>query len=135
MTAQPATQSYIGQPLHRREDVRFVTGRGQYLDDVRLPGPSSERMLHAAILRSPHAHARVRGIDARAALAMEGVEAVFTHADMADLAKSIPMRVFPLPGLDDYLQTPLSADTVRHAGKRWPWWWPRAATWPRTPWT
>ena len=117
MTVQPTTthdpgQPYIGAPLRRREDVRFVTGQGQYLDDVRLPG-----MLHAAILRSPHAHARVRGIDASAALALEGVVAVFTHADMADLMKPIPMRVFPLPGLDNYLQTPLSADIVRHAGE------------------
>ena len=117
VTTQPTAtsdtgQSYIGAPLRRREDVRFVTGRGQYLDDVRLPN-----MLHAAILRSPHAHARVRGVDATAALALEGVIAVFTHADMADLMKPIPMRVFPLPGLDNYLQTPLSADTVRHAGE------------------
>ena len=110
--AQPSTQSYIGQPLRRREDERFITGRGQYLDDIRLPG-----MLHATILRSPHAHAHVRGIDVSAALALDGVTAVFTHADMADLLKPIPMRVFPLPGLDDYLQTPLSADTVRHAGE------------------
>ena len=112
MTVQPLTQSYIGAPLRRREDIRFVTGQGQYLDDVRLPN-----MLHAAILRSPHAHARVRGIDATAALALDGVTAVFTHADMAELMKPIPMRVFPLPGLDNYLQTPLSADTVRHAGE------------------
>ena len=98
--------------MRRREDVRFVTGQGRYLDDIRLPD-----MLHAAILRSPHAHARVRRIDASAALALDGVEAVFTFADMADLAKTIPMRVFPLPGLDDYLQTPLSADVVRHAGE------------------
>ena len=112
VTAQPSTQPYIGAPLRRREDVRFVTGQGQYLDDVRLP-----EMLHAAILRSPHAHARVRGIDASAALALDGVTAVFTYADMAELMKPIPMRVFPLPGLDNYLQTPLSADTVRHAGE------------------
>ena len=112
VTTQPPTQSYIGAPIRRREDVRFLTGRGQYLDDIRLP-----EMLHAAILRSPHAHARVRSIDASAALALDGVAAVFTYADIADLAKSIPMRVFPLPGLDKYLQTPLSADTVRHAGE------------------
>ena len=112
MTAETSSQSYIGAPLRRREDFRFVTGRGQYLDDVRLP-----EMLHAAILRSPHAHARVRGIDASAALALDGVRAVFTYSDMADLAKTIPMRVFPLPGLDDYLQTPLPADTVRHCGE------------------
>ena len=112
MTAQPSTQSYIGQPILRREDVRFVTGRGEYLDDIRMPG-----MLHAAILRSPHSHARVRGINTAAALALGGVVAVFTHEDMADLLKPIPMRVFPLPGLENYLQTPLSADTVRHAGE------------------
>ena len=112
MTSQSPTQSYIGAPIRRREDVRFVTGTGQYLDDIRLPG-----MLHAAILRSPHSHARVRGIDTTAALALDGVVAVFTHADMAELLKPIPMRVFPLPGLDNYLQRPLSGDTVRHAGE------------------
>ena len=112
MTTNPPVQSYIGAPLVRREDIRFITGQGEYVDDVRLPG-----MLHAAILRSPHAHARIRGIDASTALALEGVIAVLTFADMADLAKPIPMRVFPLPGLEDYLQTPLSADVVRHAGE------------------
>ena len=112
MTSQPTTQPYVGQPIRRREDVRFVTGTGQYLDDIRLPG-----MLHAAILRSPHSHAHIRGVETSAALALEGVVAVFTHADMAELLKPIPMRVFPLPGLDDYLQRPLSADTVRHAGE------------------
>ena len=112
MTSQPPVQTYIGAPLRRREDVRFVTGQGEYLDDVRLPG-----LLHAAILRSPHAHARIRSIDASAALALEGVTAVFTYADMAELSKPIPMRVFPLPGLDEYLQTPLSPEVVRHAGE------------------
>ena len=112
MTSQSPTQSYIGAPIRRREDVRFVTGTGQYLDDIRLSG-----MLHAAILRSPHSHARVRGIDTTAALALDGVVAVFTHADMAELLKPIPMRVFPLPGLDNYLQRPLPGDTVRHAGE------------------
>ena len=111
---QEANGPYIGAPIRRREDARFVTGRGQYLDDVR---PAGAAMRHAAILRSPHAHARLRGIDTAAALALEGVDAVFTYADMADLAKPIPMRVFPLPGLERYLQTPLPADTVRHAGE------------------
>ena len=112
VTSQPATQSYIGSSIPRREDVRFLTGRGQYLDDIRLPG-----MLHAAILRSPHSHARIRDIDTSAAMGMDGVVAVFTYADMAELSKPIPMRVFPLPGLENYLQTPLSADTIRHAGE------------------
>ena len=112
MTSQTSIPSYIGAPIRRREDIRFVTGAGRYLDDIRLPG-----MLHAAILRSPHSHAGIRGMDTSAALALEGVVAVFTHADMADLLKPIPMRVFPLPGLDNYLQRPLSGDTVRHAGE------------------
>ena len=111
---QPPARPYIGAPIRRREDARFLTGRGQYLDDLRPPGPP---MLHAAILRSPHAHARIRRIDTAAAQALDGVAAVFTYADIAPLAKPIPMRVFPLPGLDQYLQTPLSPDTVRHAGE------------------
>ena len=112
MTSQPTTQQYIGASILRREDVRFVTGRGNYLDDIKLPG-----MLHAAILRSPHAHARVRRVDTSAALALDGVVAVFTHADMAELMQPIPMRVFPLPGLEEFLQRPLSGDIVRHAGE------------------
>ena len=60
-------QTYIGAPIRRKEDRRFLTGRGQFVDDVKLPN-----MLHAAILRSPHAHALVRSIDATAALAMAG---------------------------------------------------------------
>ena len=111
---RPPAPSYIGAPIPRREDARFVTGRGQYLDDLRLP---NRRIWHAAILRSPYAHARVRSISTAAALALDGVAAVFTYADMAHLAQPIPMRVFPLPGMEHYLQTPLSADTVRHAGE------------------
>ena len=106
------TQPYIGSPLIRKEDVRFLTGQGNYLDDMTRPG-----MLHAAILRSPHAHARVLGIDASAALAIEGVEAVFTYDDIAPLAKAIPVRVFELPGMDRFLQEPLASDTVRYAGE------------------
>ena len=112
MTTHSSAQSYIGAPIRRREDVRFITGHGQYLDDIALPG-----MLHAAILRSPHAHASIRSIDTVTALALEGVVIILTYEDMAEFAKPIPMRVFPLPGLDDFLQTPLSADTVRHAGE------------------
>ena len=55
----------LGSPLRRKEDQRLITGRGRYVDDLRFPG-----MLHAAFVRSPHAHARVRSIDAAAARAM-----------------------------------------------------------------
>ena len=50
------TTTYIGAPIARKEDLRFLTGRARYVDDVKLPG-----MLHAAIVRSPHAHARIAG--------------------------------------------------------------------------
>jgi len=67
----------IGQPVRRVEDRRFLTGRGRYLDDIVRP-----REAHAAILRSPHAHARLRAIDTAAA-GLPGVLAVFTGADLA----------------------------------------------------
>jgi len=71
--------SLIGQPLRRREDARFLTGAGQYTDDVVLPGQS-----YAVFVRSPYAHARIRSIDTSAAKAAPGVLAVFTGADLAD---------------------------------------------------
>jgi carbon-monoxide dehydrogenase large subunit len=70
----------IGSPLKRKEDPRFITGTGSYLDDVALPN-----LAHAAILRSPYAHARLRGLDTSRAAAMPGVLAVITGEDLADL--------------------------------------------------
>src|SRR5258708_29045058 len=63
----------------RKEDARFIRGRGRYVDDITLPG-----MLHGAILRSPVAHARIISVDATAALAHPKVEAVLTGADLAE---------------------------------------------------
>jgi carbon-monoxide dehydrogenase large subunit len=68
----------IGASVRRKEDLRFLSGRGQYTDDINRPG-----QLYAHILRSPHAHAEIRGIDIAAAKAMPGVKAIFTGADMA----------------------------------------------------
>ena len=68
----------IGTPVRRREDYRFLTGQGTYTDDINRPG-----QLHAYILRSPHANARIIAIDTCAARAAPGVVAVFTGADMA----------------------------------------------------
>ena len=73
------SNSPIGKPLRRREDERFLTGRGQYTDDIVLPGQT-----YAAFLRSPHAHARIVSIDTTAARAMPGVVAIFTGQDIAD---------------------------------------------------
>src|SRR5438105_8474053 len=77
MTA--TTNSPIGQSLKRREDARFITGAGQYTDDVVLPGQT-----YGVFLRSPHANARIRSIDLAAAKKAPGVLAIFTGADLAD---------------------------------------------------
>ncbi len=69
-------RSGIGDRPKRREDVRFLTGRGAYLDDLAFDG-----LAHAIVLRSPHAHARIDGIETQAAQAMPGVLAVLTAAD------------------------------------------------------
>src|SRR5437660_2901173 len=66
----------IGQAVRRVEDQRFLTGRSRYVDDIQLP-----HMLHGAVVMSPHAHARIKGIDASAAQAMPGVHLVLTGAD------------------------------------------------------
>jgi aerobic carbon-monoxide dehydrogenase large subunit len=76
----------IGQPVRRKEDFRLLTGRGRFGDDVTLP-----RMAHAVFVRSPHAHARIRAIEKRAALATPGALAIFTGADyVADGLRPIP---------------------------------------------
>lgn len=70
----------MGSSIKRREDPRLITGEAKYLDDIQLPG-----MLHAAILRSPHAHARIKSIDTSKAAAVPGVRGVFTGKDFAHL--------------------------------------------------
>src|SRR3989449_4462274 len=67
---------YFGERIRRNEDPRLLTGGGTFVDDITLPD-----LLHAALLRSPHAHARVRRVDTAGAEALPGVVAVYTHAD------------------------------------------------------
>src|SRR4029453_970298 len=105
-------QTYIGAPVRRREDVRFLTGKATFVDDIKLP-----YMLHAAILRSTQAHARITDIDASRALAIPGVVAVFTFQDIAPYAKPIPIRLYPLAGLERFLQYPLAHEKVRYVGE------------------
>jgi len=90
---------WFGASVKRKEDPAFLTGRGRYVDDITLPG-----MLHAAVLRSPHAHAVIRGIDKRAARALPGVHAVFTYADLPDAMreKTVPLLV-PSPAIKQAL--------------------------------
>ncbi len=78
--------TYTGQSIKRFEDHRLLTGQSSYVDDMTRPG-----MLHALIIRSPHGHARIRSIDASAALALPGVTAVVTAQDMAEIAQ-LPTR-------------------------------------------
>ncbi len=75
-TTEPGA-SLIGASIRRKEDVRFITGKGRFTDDVTLPGQT-----FAAFVRSPHANATINGIDATAALALPGVHAVMTGEDM-----------------------------------------------------
>jgi len=88
-----ASPQGIGTALPRFEDARLVRGRGRFVADIAMPG-----MLHAAVLRSPHAHAGIRGIDTTAASALPGVLAVLTGADLAaEGIGGIPWEVRPPP--------------------------------------
>ncbi|HXH83155.1 MAG TPA: xanthine dehydrogenase family protein molybdopterin-binding subunit, partial [Candidatus Tectomicrobia bacterium] len=79
-TATPSTTTprLMGAEVKRKEDPRLVTGASAYVTDIALPG-----MCHVAFVRSPHAHARIRGIDATAARRRPGVRAVVTGRDIA----------------------------------------------------
>jgi carbon-monoxide dehydrogenase large subunit len=97
---------------HPRLGARpLVTGAGRFVDDVRVPG-----MLHAALLRSPHAHARLVGVDGKRARDLPGVRLVLTAADVS-AAALIPNRVPAPPGTDRYLQPAIARDVVRYVGE------------------
>jgi carbon-monoxide dehydrogenase large subunit len=101
----------FGRSVRRKEDHRLLTGRGKYAADFRLPG-----MLHAAVLRSPHAHARLGAIRTTAALALPGVVAVVTADDLGAIGR-IPVRLGPRPSVIACLQPPLARDKVRYVGE------------------
>jgi len=101
----------IGLSVKRREDRRLLTGRGRYVDDVRLP-----HLCHAAIVRSPHAHARIVGVDARRATALPGVLAVLTIADLPECAAAVPSLVTSTR-FRPYVQPAIAGPKVRHAGE------------------
>ena len=108
----------VGDPVRRVEDARFLTGQGRYVDDIALPG-----MVHAYVVRSPHAHARIRRIDAAAAKAAPGVLAVLTAEDVArDGLGALPCRFIPQlpPGAPSYFPAHpiLATGKVRHVGDR-----------------
>ena len=82
----------VGASPKRKEDGRFVTGHGRYLDDLQIDG-----LLHLAVVRSPHAHARVLGVDAEAARALPGVVVVWTLGDLPELATATVPPLVPEP--------------------------------------
>jgi carbon-monoxide dehydrogenase large subunit len=106
-----APEKLVGKSIRRREDPKLMTGDGHFLDDIKLPG-----LAHAAVLRSPVAHAKIRSIDTSRATMMPGVIGVFTGEDLAD--------VNPLPcawqaaGVDNNVATPrlLALGEVRQVG-------------------
>ena len=115
----------IGAPVPRKEDARLLTGRGSFSDDLDFPGQA-----HAVMVRSPHAHARIAGIDASEALSAPGVLAVLTGEDyLRDGLKPIPHRPFSASPPDVALQNrdgsaifiaphyPLPADKARFVGE------------------
>src|SRR6185295_8388718 len=104
--------SYIGAPLKRVEDFRFLTGRGQYVGDLKRPG-----LLHAAILRSPVAHGSIVSIDTSRARALPGVHAVITVADIGAKVPRIPMRQEPMPELLRCEQPVIAEGKVRYVGE------------------
>ncbi|HLH92274.1 MAG TPA: xanthine dehydrogenase family protein molybdopterin-binding subunit [Xanthobacteraceae bacterium] len=104
--------TFIGAPIERREDLRFVRGRGQYVDDLAPAG-----LLHAVILRSSVAHGRLHGVDASAALQIPGVRGVIAAKDMGERPPIIPMRLQPLPDFKPYEQPVIAADKVRYVGE------------------
>ena len=82
--------TYSGQSLKRFEDLPLLTGRGSFVDDMKLPG-----MVYTVVLRSPHAHARIVSVDPAPALALPGVVAVVTASDLEDAVHFAPTRRGP----------------------------------------
>jgi carbon-monoxide dehydrogenase large subunit len=104
----PVLPKLVGQRVKRREDPRLIQGRATYVDDIKVAG-----MQHLAFKRSDIAHGRIRSIDTSAAEAMDGVEAVFTGAQIADLVAPMPVGTpWPTPE-----HRAVAVDMVRYAGE------------------
>jgi len=109
--------SLIGSPIERLEDLRFLRGRGEYVDDL-----AREGALHAAILRSSVAHGRIRAIDTSAARALPGVHSVITAKEIVtqqigNRVPRVPMRLQPLPDFEPFGQPVIAETKVRYVGE------------------
>ena len=103
---------WVGRHLTRSEDGRFVTGEAVYVDDLKLP-----RMLHAAFVRSLHAHGRIVGIDTETAREMRGVHAVLTAADIDGLVDPFPVVARDGATIVPVMHPVLASDRVRYVGQ------------------
>ncbi len=103
--------AYVGTSVKRREDPRFIQGKGRYVANLELAG-----MVHLAVKRSPHAHARITGFDPSAALAMDGVLAVFTGQDFRDGGCGALPCGWLVPGTRVPERPVVAIDRVRHVG-------------------
>src|SRR5881392_4523544 len=112
MTIPQVSGSVFGASVLRREDERFLTGRGRFTDDVTLPGTT-----HAAFVRSPHAHARIRSIDISRAQAVRGVREIFTGAQLAAGGVNGIPTAWLLPDIKTPAHPPMAIDRVRHVGE------------------
>lgn len=101
----------IGQPVRRREDARLLCGRGRFVHTVRWPG-----MVELAVLRSPHAHARIRTLDLSRARCLPGVLAALAAADLPQMEHPLPLPA-PHPALRGQMPRPLARDVVRYVGE------------------
>lgn len=112
VVAVPPRERLVGTPVKRTEDPRLITGNGQYLDDIKLPG-----MTYAAILRSPHGHARIVSLNTAKARALPGVLVVLTGADLQPQAGPLPVP-FPVAGVENHIPPhhPIAIDRVRYVG-------------------
>src|SRR6266702_3304969 len=108
MATTPVLPKLVGARVKRREDPRLIQGKGTYVDDIALVG-----MQHLAFKRSDVAHGRIRSIDTSAAKAMDGVEAVFTGAEIAEFLAPMPIGT-PFPSPD---HRAVATDTVRYGGE------------------
>src|SRR5436309_7230615 len=108
MTAT-TTSTYTGTRLARKEDARLITGDGTFTDDVTLPG-----MAYLTLVRSPHAHARIRRIDTAAAKKEPGVVAVYTGKDL-EAAGMLPVFI-SVPSMNGSKHMPIATDKARYAG-------------------
>ena len=105
------TTSTFGSSIKRREDPKLITGQGNYVDDIKIFG-----MLHAAIVRSPHAHARITNIDTSRAKSHPGVVAVFTGAELRQELGSLIVG-WLLPDIKQTSRPPMAYDTARFVGE------------------